>query len=200
MYDVNDSGRPSIPCFLLFDQGFRNRYPFVKVPPRLPLPKAWLEDGTVLTAPTLDELAVRIDVPPERLVETVARFNAAAHAGKDEEFGRGDSAYDRYYSDPTIRPNPNLAPLVKGPYYAVRIVPGDLGTSGGLRCDEHARVLREDGTPIEGLYATGNCSATVMGHQYAGPGATIGPAMVFGYVAAQHIANKSPAETESLSA
>ena len=109
-------------------------------------------------------------------------------AGRDEEFGRGDSAYDRYYGDPRVRPNPNLAPLARPPFYAVTIVPGDLGTKGGLRTDEHARVLREDGTPIPGLYAAGNASASVMGHSYAGAGATIGPAMTFGYIAALDLA------------
>ncbi|MBX6390271.1 MAG: FAD-binding protein [Frankia sp.] len=198
MYEQHAAGRPTIPCYLVFDQGFRDRYPFVKVPPRLPLPKAWAQDGTVGTAGTLAELAERIGVPAGQLTATVERFNAAARAGRDEEFGRGDSAYDRYYSDPTIRPNPNLAPLVKPPFYAARLVPGDLGTSGGLRCDEHARVLRADGSVIEGLYATGNCSAAVMGHQYPGPGATIGPAMVFGYIAARHIASLASPRPESV--
>jgi len=95
--------------------------------------------------------------------------------------------YDRYYGDPRNRPNPNLGPLVKPPFYAVRIVPGDLGTKGGLRTDERARVLRADGTPIPGLYAAGNASAAVMGRSYAGAGATIGPAMTFGYLAALDI-------------
>jgi 3-oxosteroid 1-dehydrogenase len=108
--------------------------------------------------------------------------------GKDEDFGRGDSAYDRYYGDPRCRPNPNLARLARPPFYAARIVPGDLGTKGGLCTDEHARVLRADGTPIEGLFAAGNASAAVMGHSYAGAGATIGPAMTFGYIAVHAMA------------
>jgi 3-oxosteroid 1-dehydrogenase len=196
MYDENDAGRETIPCFLVFDQGFRNRYPFVRIPPRLRLPRQWTDDGIVVAAPTVRQLAERIGVPAEALAATVEKFNGFARAGRDEDFGRGESAYDRYYADPATRPNPNLAPLVRAPFYAVRLVPGDLGTSGGLRCDEHARVLRPDGSPIEGLYATGNCSSAVMGHQYAGPGATIGPAMVFGFVAAQHIAAHSAAEAE----
>jgi 3-oxosteroid 1-dehydrogenase len=196
IYDENDAGRATIPCYLVFDQGFRNRYPFVKVPPRLRLPREWIDDGIVVTAPTVRQLAARIGVPADALATTVDRFNVFAEAGRDEDFGRGESAYDRYYADPTIHPNPNLAPLVKAPFYAVKLVPGDLGTSGGLRCDEHARVLRPDGSPIGGLYATGNCSGAVMGHQYAGPGATIGPAMVFGFIAAQHIATCPAAEAE----
>jgi 3-oxosteroid 1-dehydrogenase len=122
------------------------------------------------------------------LVKTVTRFNEFAAAGRDEEFGRGDSAYDRYYGDPRCKPNPNLAPLTRPPFYAVKIVPGDLGTKGGLRTDSRARVLRADGTPIPGLYAAGNASASVMGHSYAGAGATIGPAMTFGYLAALDLA------------
>ncbi|MDT5227448.1 MAG: 3-oxosteroid 1-dehydrogenase, partial [Mycobacterium sp.] len=99
---------------------------------------------------------------------------------------RGDSVYDNYYGDPTLA-NPNLHPLDKPPYYAFRMVLGDLGTSGGLRTDEFARVLRADDTVIRGLYAVGNASAAVMGRSYAGAGATIGPAMTFGYVAATHL-------------
>ena len=139
-------------------------------------------------APDLAGLGAAIGVDPGSLGETVARFNGFAASGRDEEFRRGDSAYDRYYGDPRRRPNPNLAPLAKPPFYAVKIVPGDLGTKGGLRTDERARVLRADGTPVPGLYAAGNASASVMGHSYAGAGATIGPAMTFGYIAALDLA------------
>jgi 3-oxosteroid 1-dehydrogenase len=118
----------------------------------------------------------------------VTRFGEFAASGRDEDFHRGDSAYDRYYGDPRVRPNPNLAPLRKPPFYAVKMVPGDLGTKGGLVTDARARVLRGDGSVIAGLYAAGNTSAAVMGHSYAGAGATIGPAMTFGYIAALDIA------------
>uniref|UniRef100_UPI00403FF0C5 FAD-binding protein n=1 Tax=Streptomyces sp. DSM 41540 TaxID=3448657 RepID=UPI00403FF0C5 len=107
-----------------------------------------------------------------------------------DDFNRGDSAYDHSNPDPTL-PNPNLRPRGKPPYYAFQIILGDLGTSGGLRTDEHARVLRADETTVDGLYAVGNVSAAVMGRSYAGAGATIGPAMTFGYVAARHIADRS---------
>ena len=141
---------------------------FAGLPPRKPLPGRWQAAGAVIRADDLGELARGADVGAEGLVKTVTRFNEFAAAGRDEEFGRGDSAYDRYYGDPRCRPNPNLAPLTRPPFYGVKIVPGDLGTKGGLRTDEHARVLREDGSPIEGLYAAGNASASVMGHSYAG--------------------------------
>jgi 3-oxosteroid 1-dehydrogenase len=138
----------------------------------------------VFRADSLADLAGQIGVPADALAKTVQKFNDFARAGRDEDFGRGDSAYDRYYGDPNCKPNPNLAPLAQPPFYAIKIVPGDLGTKGGLRTDERARVLREDGSVIEGLYAAGNTSALVMGRSYAGPGATIGPAMTFGYLAA----------------
>ncbi|MEI7717285.1 MAG: FAD-binding protein, partial [Mycobacterium sp.] len=115
-------------------------------------------------------------------------FNGFARTGVDEDFHRGDSAYDRYYGDPTNKPNPNLGALAHAPYYAAKLVPGDLGTKGGIRTDVNGRALRDDGSVIDGLYASGNVSAPVMGHTYPGPGGTIGPAMTFGYLAALHIA------------
>jgi 3-oxosteroid 1-dehydrogenase len=121
------------------------------------------------------------------LRETADRFNGFARQGRDEDYHRGESAYDRYYGDPAYA-NPNLAEVSKPPFYAFALTPGDLGTKGGLVTDEDARVLRPDGSVIAGLYATGNVSSAVMGNDYAGPGATIGPAMTFGVVAARHIA------------
>jgi 3-oxosteroid 1-dehydrogenase len=188
MYDAHSPDNPHIPAWLITDQRYRNRYVFAGLPPRKPLPRRWYRAGAVFRAPALTELAEQVGVDPEGLSKTVARFNEFAEAGRDEDFRRGDSAYDRYYGDPRCRPNPNLAPLAQAPFYAVKIVPGDLGTKGGLRTDERARVLRPDGTPIAGLYAAGNASASVMGHSYAGAGATIGPAMTFGYIAALDLA------------
>ncbi|GAB1508909.1 3-oxosteroid 1-dehydrogenase [Actinophytocola sp. KF-1] len=179
MYDTG-----SVPAWLIADQNYRNRYIFAGLGPRQPFPGRWYKAGTVRRASTLDALAKDIDVPADALRATVARFNGFAESGVDTDFHRGESAYDRYYGDPRNRPNPNLAPLTRAPYYAIQVVPGDLGTKGGLRTDTAARVLREDGSVIEGLYAAGNASAPVMGRTYAGPGATLGPAMVFGYLAA----------------
>lgn len=176
-----------VPAWFVMDAKARARYPFAQVLPGVPFPKAFYDNGTVHRADTIEELARRIGVPEDALAATVARFNGFARSGEDTDFGRGDSAYDRYYGDPTLK-NPNLDEIDKAPYYAVRIEVGDLGTKGGLVCDEHSRVLREDGTPITGLYATGNTSASVMANEYAGPGATIGPSIVFGYVAARHAA------------
>jgi 3-oxosteroid 1-dehydrogenase len=190
MYDGNTPENPHIPAWLVFDQRYRDRYVFAGLPPRRPLPRRWYAAGAVFREDALAGLAAAISVDAEGLAKTVTRFNEFAAAGKDEDFGRGDSAYDRYYGDPRRRPNPNLAPLDRPPFYAVRIVPGDLGTKGGLRTDSRARVLREDGTVIDGLYAAGNASASVMGRSYAGAGATIGPAMTFGYLAARAMAGQ----------
>jgi 3-oxosteroid 1-dehydrogenase len=174
-----------VPAWFIMDHRARQRYPFAGIPPAMAFPKSWYGIGSLHQAPTIEELAGLIGVPAEGLAASVQRFNAAARAGRDEDFGRGDSAYDRYYGDPTL-PNPCLNELVKAPYYAAKLVPGDLGTKGGLVTDEHSRVLREDGSIIDGLYATGNTSASVMGNEYAGPGATIGPSITFGWVAARH--------------
>ncbi|HEV2370326.1 MAG TPA: FAD-binding protein, partial [Acidimicrobiales bacterium] len=189
MYELHGrQGVSHIPSFLIVDQEYRNKYPFSAVPPRRPFPKVWTKYGIVTTADTLAELAEKIGVPAGALEESVDGYNALVATGRDTDFGKGDSAYDRYYGDPAVKPNPCLAPIGKPPFYAFRLVPGDLGTKGGLVTDEHARVLRPDGTPIPGMYAAGNTSAAVMGHEYAGAGATIGPAITFGYVAACHMA------------
>jgi len=188
MYDGHTDAVPHIPSWLIFDQRYRSSYVFAGLPPGKPLPRRWYTAGTVHLGATIGELAAGPGLDPAALAATIARFGEFARAGRDEDFHRGDSAYDRYYSDPRRRPNPCLAPLDTPPFYAVKIVPGDLGTKGGLRTDARARVLRPDGTPIAGLYAAGNSSAAVMGRSYAGAGATIGPAMTFGYIAALDIA------------
>jgi 3-oxosteroid 1-dehydrogenase len=150
--------------------------------------KAMREAGIMAKAPTLGALATRIGVDPGALRATVERFNGFARSGVDGDFGRGNSAYDRYYGDPTVHPNACLGPLAKGPFTAFKVVIGDLGTKGGVVTDPDGRALREDGTVIDGLYAAGNNSASVMGRTYPGPGSTIGPAAVFGMRAARHMA------------
>ncbi|QJT03362.1 3-oxosteroid 1-dehydrogenase [Streptomyces asoensis] len=187
MYD-RDPTAPDIPAWLVVDQNYRNRYLFKDVAPTFVLPDDWYTSGAARKAWSLDALAASIGVPAAALRSTVDRFNSLALKGKDTDFKRGDSAYDHYYTDPSVLPNSCLAPLWLPPYYAFRIVPGDLGTKGGLRTDARARVLRADGSTIPGLYAAGNASAAVMGHSYAGAGSTIGPAMTFGYIAALDLA------------
>jgi len=178
-----------VPAWFVMDHRARRRYQFGGIPQGMAFPKSWYGIGTLHQAATIEALAEKIDVPAEALAATVEKFNAAARAGRDEEFHRGESAYDRYYGDPTL-PNPCLNELLKPPFYAAKLVPGDLGTKGGLVTDEQARVLREDGSVVDGLYATGNASSSVMGNEYAGAGATIGPAITFGWVAARHAMGK----------
>jgi 3-oxosteroid 1-dehydrogenase len=192
-YGRGDGPAENIPAWLIVDQRYRNRYVFAGLGPRQPFPGRWYRAGALVKADSVAELAAKMGVPADALVATVDRFNGFARSGRDEDFHRGESGYDRYYSDPRVRPNPSLAPLDEPPFYAVTMVPGDLGTKGGLVTDVHGRVLREDGSVISGLYAAGNTSAPVMGHTYAGPGATIGPAITFGYLAARHIADSSGA-------
>ncbi|MDN4162925.1 3-oxosteroid 1-dehydrogenase [Nocardioides abyssi] len=196
MYRGEQTGVAHVPSWMVIDQRYRNRYVFAGLMPRQPFPGKWFKEGVVKKADTLAGLADEIGVPADTLARTVERFNGFAATGVDADFHRGESAYDKYYSDPTVKPNPSLHRIDEGPFYAVKIVPGDLGTKGGLVTDERARVLREDGTVLEGLYAAGNVSSAVMGNTYPGPGGTIGPALVFGYLAAEDLAAARPADQQ----
>ncbi|MFJ4776934.1 3-oxosteroid 1-dehydrogenase [Streptomyces sp. NPDC088762] len=178
-----------IPAWLIVDQNYRNKYLFKDILPTIVFPDSWYETGAAKKAWTWDALAGQIGVPAAALRATLSRFNAQAWSGTDSDFHRGDTAYDHYYTDPNVQPNSCLAPVWAPPFYAFKIVPGDLGTKGGIVTDARARALRPDGSVIRGLYAAGNASAAVMGHSYAGAGSTIGPAMTFGYVAANDIAD-----------
>ncbi|MDN0077456.1 FAD-dependent oxidoreductase [Crenobacter sp. SG2303] len=192
MYDDHARTGRSVPAWLVFDARFRSCYPIGPllpgmVQPDFRVPEHWW--GTMIhRATTLDALAEQIGVDAAGLADTVARMNGYAERGEDLEFGKGGNAFDRYYGDPDIKPNPCLAPILKAPFYAVRVDAGDIGTKGGLLTDEYARVLREDGSAIVGLYAIGNTAASVMGPTYPGAGSTLGPAMTFGYIAAHHLA------------
>jgi 3-oxosteroid 1-dehydrogenase len=189
IYEGEATGVSHVPAWMVIDQRYRNRYLFAGLGPRQPFPGSWYRAGVVVRAGSLAALAERIAVPADALEQTVERFNGFARTGVDEDFHRGESAYDKYYSDPRVTPNCSLHTIDQAPFYAVKIVPGDLGTKGGLVTDEHARVLRPDGSVIPGLYAAGNVSSAVMGNTYPGPGGTIGPALVFGYLAADDIAH-----------
>lgn len=192
VHGVGDGPASHLPAWLIFDQGYRNRYMFAGRGARAPLPQSWFDSGALTRADSIGELASAIGVDRTSLARTVARFNGFAHTGVDDDFGRGESAYDHYYGDMSNKPNPSLGPIAKAPFYAAQMVPGDLGTKGGLVTDDKGRVISEDGAVIDGLYAVGNTAAAVMGHTYAGPGATIGPALVFGYLAARHAAGLEP--------
>ncbi len=180
--------------WIVFDQQYRNSYVFgAELFPRMAIPRAWYEAGIAHRSSDLSDLATRMGVPASQFIATMTRFNEMSRAGVDTDFHRGNSAYDRYYGDPTITPNPNLRALDKAPYYAVKMVLSDLGTCGGLRADDHARVLREDGGVIDGLYAIGNTAANAFGASYPGAGATIAQGLVFGYIAARHAGAAGPA-------
>ncbi|OCC22774.1 hypothetical protein MB02_15305 [Croceicoccus estronivorus] len=181
-----DKEVPAVPSWLVFDSRNRNRYFFGHIPPRLTKPL--VKSGFFVRGRTLEELAGKCRIDPAGLMSTVERVNTMAANGVDEDFNRGESVYDQYYGDPTHKPNPSFGAIDKAPFYAVRFWPGDLSTKGGLMADEHARVLHEDGSVIEGLYVTGNSAAPVMGRTYPGAGATIGPSMVFAWIAARSAA------------
>ena len=146
-----------------------------------------IRSGYLAQGKTLKDLAAQIGVDGEELERTVARYNEPARRGEDPEFHKGSTAYNLSLGDPEHKPNPCLAPVEKGPFYAVKLFVGDLGTFSGLRSDENARVLDGDGKPIQGLYAAGNDAASIMGGNYPGGGITLGPAITFGYIAARHM-------------
>lgn len=174
------------PAWLVFDATYHAKYPVAGSPAGTTPP--WMH-----RAETLAGLAEQIGVHPRGLAATVRRFNADALLGSDAEFGRGSSDQDRHLGDPEVRPNPCLAPLEAAPFFAVRIRPGALGTAGGLLTDLDGRVLTPSGEPIAGLYAAGNCSATVFRDAYPGGGATLGSAVTRGFAAARHLVARSPA-------
>ncbi|MFF3372223.1 FAD-binding protein [Streptomyces sp. NPDC002680] len=179
-----DSGG-AIPSWLIVDSWHRGHYPFGMAPPGR-TPKQWIADGWMKRSDSLEDLARQCGIDAGGLLKTVERFNRFAETGVDEDFHRGEGDHERFYGDVTHRPNACLGPVAKPPFYAVALYPGDIGTSGGLLSDEFARVLNTNGRPIDGLYATGNCTASVMGRKYLGAGASIAASAVFGYVAANH--------------
>ena len=154
---------------MILHQQCRDRYLFAALQGGQRFPRKWLESGVVVKADSIAELAEKIGVDVDGLSRTVERYSGFARTGVDEDFHRGEGAYDRYYSDPTNKPNPSLAELTHPPYYAVKMVPGDLGTMGGIRTDVHGRALRDDGTVIEASLRAGNVSSPVIGHTYPGP-------------------------------
>ncbi len=194
MYENHSEESPSVPCYMVFDATYRKKYP---CGPMLPgaqqpdafLPKKLLETKYLKRANTVRELAGQLGVDADNLEKTVATMNQYAVTGVDPDFHRGESVFDQYYGDANVKPNSCLAPIETAPFYGIVVYAGDLGTKGGLRTDAAARVLKESGDAIPGLYAIGNCSASVMGRTYPGAGGTIGPAMTFGYIVARDLAN-----------
>ncbi len=174
-----------LPSWAIFDRRHRERYPWGNEMPGK-TPEKWIETGYMKRADTLEELAAQCGIDSAGLKQEVARFNGFCRTGRDEDFARGNRAFDRSHGDPSVKPNPNLGAIEQGPFYACAIYPGDVGTAGGVVADEYARVLDNSGAPIPGLYAIGNSTASVFGRCYPAAGASIIASFAFGYVAALH--------------
>jgi 3-oxosteroid 1-dehydrogenase len=190
-YAKNTPDAPCVPAYLVFDATYRRNYPCgpalqATQQPDWALPRK-LQHGYFKKADTLEDLAALLDIDAKGLTATVEKLNEYARSGVDLEFHRGETDIERYYGDARVTPNPCLAPLEAPPFYALEVNPGEIGTKGGLQTDASARVLRESGEVIPGLYAFGNCSASVMGRSYPGAGATLSAAATFGYIAARHV-------------
>lgn len=177
----------AIPAWLICDKTFMWKYGLGKVKPFSVVLEADVASGYLTRAATIEELARRIGAPPMALADTVAEFNRHAAKGEDPAFGRGRDIYQRSLGDADQKPNPCVAPIAQAPFYAVAVTPADLGMSAGLMTDAEARVLGQDGSPIPGLYACGNDMASIMEGAYPGPGITLGPALVFGWIAGRRI-------------
>lgn len=187
-----DENGSAIPAFLIADSTAMRKYGLGMVRPGARGLKRYLASGYVVEGRTPRELAERLGIDAATLEQTLARMKDHAASGVDSEFGRGSTVYQRANGDASHGPNPTLGPIETPPFYAVRLYPCDIGSAQGFVTDAEARVLREDGAPVENLYAIGNDMQSIMGGVYPGPGITIGPGIVFGYVAATHAARKAP--------
>lgn len=188
MYDT-----ATVPSWVVFDANFRHKYPFGPIGPGWGTPDKTLAKRVkriLIKKNSLSELAFEAGIDLAGLESTVVRNNDYAKTGKDLDFQRGDLFYERYYGDDRVKPNPCIAAISKPPFYALPLYPGDIGTKGGLSTNAKGQVLNEQGEIIAGLYAAGNNAASVMGDKYLGAGATLGPAMTFGYLAALHAMSK----------
>ena len=179
---------PAVPSWAVFDSQFMRKYMLAGTMPGSKKPQQWLDSGYLKQADTLEGLAQQLKSDPATLKATVERFNGFVVNNRDEDFHRGERAYDRWLGDPFHKPSETLGKIEEAPFYAVPVYPGDVGTYGGVVTDEHARVLRGDGSVIPGLYATGVSTASVMGRAYPGAGSSVGPSFLWGYVAAKHAA------------
>jgi succinate dehydrogenase/fumarate reductase flavoprotein subunit len=176
----------NVPAWLVCDRRFLWRYGLGMVRPMTLRPGRYVASGYLQAADTVEALAAAIGVGRDGLAETIRRNNAFARTGVDEDFDKGGNLYDRNNGDPAHAPNPCLGPIERAPFYAVRLEPVPLGTSLGLRTDANAQVCDGAGDPVPGLYAVGNDMQSVMGGEYPGAGAMLGPGMTFAYLAALH--------------
>ncbi len=185
------AGQKDTAMWLLCDKATMGKYGLGFAKPA-PMPLGGLiRNGYLIKGDTLAELAKNAGIDAAGLEATVRDYNVGAVKGEDPEFGRGRTAFNRYLADPENKPNPCVAPIQSGPYYAIKVVMGDLGTFDGIQTSVVGEVLKRDGTPIDGLYAVGNDRASIMGGNYPGAGITHGPNMTFGYITAHHIADKA---------
>lgn len=184
---------PTVPSWMIFDTQYLRTYMLAGSMPGLKKPQAWLDEKLLYKGETLDELATACGINSTNLNESVERFNGFARNGRDDDFHRGESAYEQWLGDPLRANDKSLGAIEEGPFYAMKLFPGDVSTYGGLVTDAHARVLRDDGSVIEGLYATGTSTASVMGPGELGAGGSIGPAFTWGYLAALHALNTGKA-------
>jgi succinate dehydrogenase/fumarate reductase flavoprotein subunit len=184
-------GQGEVTCWIVCDHAHLREYGMGAVAP-FPLPIGkHLKSGYLKRGQSLDELAQVIGVPAQALKEEVKTFNRDALTGVDTQFGKGSTAYNRYQGDSLVKPNPCMAPIQTGPFYAIKVVVGEIGTFAGLATDANCQVLTQDRQPVKGLYAVGNDAASIMGGNYPGAGITLGPALTFGYVAGMRLANNA---------
>lgn len=189
---------PTLPAYLVCEADFVRRYGLGAVyPGTTDLTKAE-KDGYLVTEPTLEKLARRLKLSEAALRETIERYNEMARAGKDLDFGKGDTELNRFNGDANHQPNPCLKPIENGPFVALEVWPAEIGTSTGLATDANGQVLDHQGTPVGGLYAAGNDMASIMMGTYPGPGTTLGPALTFGYRIALHVADLSKAQAADI--
>jgi succinate dehydrogenase/fumarate reductase flavoprotein subunit len=185
---ADNEGQTETAAWLICDHVTIRKYGLGYAKPA-PVPVGiYLRNGYLQAAPTLRALAGQVGIDADGLEQTVRQYNTGAVMGEDREFGRGSTAFNRFLGDPENKPNPNVAPIGKGPYYALKLLMGDLGTFDGLTTDTVGRVLARDSRPIPGLYAVGNDRASIMGGNYPGAGITLGPIMTFGYITGRHLA------------
>ncbi|MCG2624439.1 FAD-dependent oxidoreductase [Arthrobacter sp. I2-34] len=195
LIEATPEGEPA-ESWQIADARFVRKYPLGMAKP-LPVPLfPYLRSGYLKKGRTIEELARNCGIDPQGLRDTVERFNENARRGGDPDFERGETEFNRYGGDPKTTPNPSLAPIKKGPFYAVKVVPGSFGTFAGIDVDARARVLDGAGRPIRGLYAAGNDQASVMGGHYPAGGINLGPALTFGYVAARDLAGAAAYEDD----
>ena len=198
MLERDAAGKCHVPAYLIADHRALARYGLGMVRPGARGLAAFVKDGYLVRAATLDDLAAQLGMEAAVLRRTVDTMNRYAASGIDEQFQRGTTRYQKNLGDPAVQPNPTLGPIREAPYYAIRLYPGDIAASTGLQTDAQARVLGSGGTPIGGLYAIGNEMQSVMGGAYPGPGINLGPAITFAYAAVQAALSPSAVEPTAI--